>query len=205
MRQPNIIVILIDDMGARDLGCTGSSFYETPNIDQLAAEGVNFTSGYAASPVCSPARASVLTGRAPARVGITNFIAGNAVGRMFGAPYHFHLPRTERTIASALREAGYQTWHVGKWHLGGKAEGSMPTDHGFEVNVGGNHHGGLYHIPTVYFAPWVGRDGSTFPGLEQSRPGEYMTDRLTDEAIRLIRGRQQDPRRPSTAQWISRR
>ena len=100
--QPNIIVILIDDMGARDLGCTGSTFYETPCIDQLAAEGVNFTCGYAASPVCSPARAALMTGRAPARVGITNYIPGNAQGRLLGAPYHFHLPRTERTIATAL-------------------------------------------------------------------------------------------------------
>ncbi|MBM4087394.1 MAG: hypothetical protein FJ272_21590, partial [Planctomycetes bacterium] len=202
-KQPNIIVILIDDMGARDLGCTGSTFYETPNIDRMAAEGVVCRQGYASSALCSPARASILTGRAPARVGITNYIAGNAVGRMFGAPYHFHLPRTERTIATALREAGYHTWHVGKWHLarpdrargeagGGQAQSSLPTDHGFEVNIGGSHHGGLYHIPGVYFAPWVGRDGSTLPALEESRPGEYLTDRLTDEAIRLIRAKPDD-------------
>lgn len=187
MAQPNIIVILIDDMGARDLGCTGSTFYETPNIDRLAAEGVNFAHGYCASPICSPARAAVMTGRAPARVGITNYIPGNAVSRTFGAPYRFELPLEERTIATALREGGYHTWHVGKWHLGG--EGYLPQDHGFDVNIGGDHHGGLYHIPGVYFGPWVGRDGSTLPGLEESREGEYITDRLTEEAIRLIRGK----------------
>lgn len=189
MASPNIIVILVDDMGARDLGCTGSTFYETPNIDRLAAEGVNFTCGYAASALCSPARAAVMTGRAPARVGITNYIPGNAMGRLLGAPYHFHLPRKNRTIATALSEAGYHTWHVGKWHLGGADEKSLPTDHGFEVNIGGDHHGGLYHIPGVYYAPYVGRDGSVLPGLEESREGEYLTDRLTDEAIGLIRSR----------------
>ena len=186
MAQPNIIVILIDDMGVRDLGCTGSTFYETPHIDRLAAGGVNLTQGYAASSLCSPARAAILTGRAPARVGITNYIPGNGSGRLQGPAYHHALPRRERTIATALRAGGYHTWHVGKWHLGGT--GSLPTDHGFEVNIGGDHHGGLYQVPGVYFGPWVGRDGATLPGLEQAEPGEYMTDRLTSEAIRLIRG-----------------
>jgi arylsulfatase A-like enzyme len=168
MPQPNILVILIDDMGVRDLGCTGSTFYETPHIDRLAAGGVNLTQGYAASSLCSPARAAILTGRCPARVGITNYIPGNGMGRLRGPEYHHALPLSERTIATALREGGYHTWHVGKWHLGGK--GSMPTDHGFEVNIGGDHHGGLYQIPGVYYGPWVGRDGSTLPGLEQSEP-----------------------------------
>jgi arylsulfatase A-like enzyme len=186
MRQPNIIVILIDDMGVRDLGCTGSTFYETPHIDRLAGSGVNLTQGYAASSLCSPARAALLTGRCPARVGITNYIPGNGIGRLRGPAYHHALPASERTIASALREGGYHTWHVGKWHPGGT--GSLPTDRGFEVNIGGNHHGGLYHIPGVYFAPWTGRDGSKLPGLEQSVPGEYLTDRLTTEAISLIQG-----------------
>ena len=187
MPQPNIIVVLIDDMGVRDLGCTGSTFYETPHIDRLAAGGVNLTQAYAASSLCSPARAAILTGRAPARVGITNYIPGNGSGRLRGPAYHHALPRSERTLPTALHEGGYHTWHVGKWHLGG--EGSLPTDHGFEVNLGGDHHGGLYHIPGVYFAPWVGRDGATLPGLEHAEPGEYMTDRLTSEAIRLIRGK----------------
>lgn len=191
-QQPNIIIILIDDMGARDLGCTGSTFYETPRIDRLAAEGVNFTCGYAASPVCSPARAALMTGRAPARVGITNYIPGNAQGRMLGAPYHFHLPHTERTIATALREGGYHTWHVGKWHLGGAADESLPTDHGFDVNIGGDHHGSVAGMPNVYYGPFIDREGNTLPGLEDTREGEYITDRLTNEAINLIRNKQDD-------------
>lgn len=184
MPRPNILLILIDDLGVRDLGCTGSSFHETPHLDRLAAEGVLLTQGYAASSLCSPARAAILTGRCPARVGITNYIPGNGMGRLRGPPYHHALPRTERTIATALREAGYHTWHVGKWHLGGA--GALPTDHGFEVNIGGDHHGSVGHIPGAHFAPWRGRDGTTLPGLERSEPGEYLTDRLTSEAIRLI-------------------
>jgi len=186
MPQPNIIVILVDDLGVRDLGCTGSDFYETPNLDRLAAAGVNLTQGYAASALCSPARAAIMTGRAPARVGITNYIPGNGIGRLRGPAYHHSLPLSERTIATALRQGGYHTWHVGKWHLGGK--GSLPTDHGFEVNIGGDQRGSAAGFPGVYFGPWVARDGSTPPGLEHSAPGEYLTDRLTDEAIRLIRG-----------------
>jgi len=198
-QQPNILLILIDDMGVRDLGCTGSTFYETPNLDRFAAAGVNCTEGYAASALCSPARAAILTGRCPARVGITNYIAGNAVSRMFGPEYHHHLPRTERTLATALGAAGYHTWHVGKWHLGGEAQDSLPTDHGFDVNIGGGHHGGLYHIPNVYYAPWIGRDSSMLPGLDAGRDGEYLTDRLTDEAIRLIR--EKPDNRPFFLHW----
>jgi len=185
MPQPNIIVILIDDMGVRDLGCTGSSFYETPHLDRLAAGGVNLTQGYAASALCSPARAAIMTGRCPARVGITNYIPGNGIGRLRGPEYHHALPRGERTIATALREGGYHTWHIGKWHLGGA--GSLPTDHGFEVNIGGDQRGSAAGFPGVYFGPWASRDGTTPPGLEHSAPGEYLTDRLTDEAIGLIR------------------
>lgn len=187
MPQPNLIVILIDDMGVRDLGCTGSDFYETPHLDALAADGVNLTQGYAASALCSPARAAIMTGRAPARVGITNYIPGNGIGRLCGPAYHHALPRSERTIATALREGGYHAWHVGKWHLGGT--GALPTDHGFEINIGGDHHGSVAHLCKPYFGPFIGRDGSVLPGLEHSVPGEYITDRLTDEAIRLIRGK----------------
>jgi arylsulfatase A-like enzyme len=182
-------VILIDDLGVRDLGCTGSTFYETPNLDRMAAEGVRFTNAYAASSLCSPARAAIMTGRHPVRVDITNYIPGRGMGRLVGPRYRHELSLDERTVAAALRDGGYQTWHVGKWHLGGT--GFLPTDHGFDVNLGGNHQGALYHCG--YFAPWVGRrDGSTLPGLEHAEPGEYMTDRLTDESIRLIRQRRKD-------------
>ncbi len=172
--KPNIIFILIDDMGWRDLGCMGSSFYETPNLDQLAADGMLFSDAYAACPVCSPTRASIMTGKYPASVGITNFIGGNAKGQLLDAPYLQQLPLEEKTIASALRENGYRTWHVGKWHLG--QEPFYPQHHGFDVNVGGCHFG---HPPT-YWSPYG------IENLADGPDGEYLTDRLTDEAIALV-------------------
>ena len=173
--RPNLLFILIDDMGWRDLGCYGSTFYETPHLDRMAAEGVRFTDAYASCPVCSPTRASVMTGRYPARVGITNFIAGNAWGKLMGVPYFTALPVEERTVAQELREAGYATWHVGKWHLG--PDGHWPRDFGFDVNVGGCDKG---HPPS-YFSPY------RIPTLAEGPEGEYLTDRLTDEAIALVR------------------
>jgi len=188
--KPHVVVILIDDLGVRDLGCTGSTFYETPRLDRMAAEGVQFDNAYAASSLCSPARAAILTGRHPVRVDITNYIGGRGMGRMIGPRYRDSLDRKERTVAAALRDGGYQTWHVGKWHLGG--EGSLPTDHGFDVNIGGHCNGALYHCG--YFAPWRigwGVEGP-LPGLEDAPKGQYITDRLTDEAIGLIRKRRAD-------------
>src|SRR5699024_10722267 len=131
-RQPNVIMVVVDDLGWRDLGCTGSDFYETPHIDALAARGVRFSQAYAAAPNCSPTRASLLTGRAPARVGMTHQAGGHNVGRLCDVPSFRELPRQEFTLARALRSHGYQTWHVGKWHLGGRR--SWPDRHGFEVN-----------------------------------------------------------------------
>jgi arylsulfatase A-like enzyme len=177
VRRPNFIFILIDDMGWRDLGCCGSSFYETPNLDQLAAEGVRFTDAYAACPVCSPSRASILSGKYPARVGVTDFIGGNSRGRLISSPYTDHLPLEEFNLARALKEAGYRTWHVGKWHLGG--EPYLPEQQGFDANVGGWSWG---HPRDGYFSPYGN------PRLADGPEGEYLTDRLTDEAIRLIRG-----------------
>jgi arylsulfatase A-like enzyme len=168
----------MDDMGWRDLACTGSTFYETPNLDRLAAEGMRFTQAYASCPVCSPTRASILTGRYPARVGVTDWIGAHARGKLIDAPYVDHLPLTETCLARPLREAGYQTWHVGKWHLG--EEAYWPERHGFDANVGGCHWGAPWH---GYFSPYGG-----LPTLSDGPAGEYLTDRLTDEAIRLIRG-----------------
>lgn len=185
--RPNIILILTDDLGWRDLACYGSTFYETPHLDRLAAEGMTFTDAYAASPVCSPARASILTGKYPARVGVTDWIDWNknlhpCRGRLVDAPYVDHLPLTEKSLAAALREAGYQTWHVGKWHLGESPY--QPENHGFEVNIGGCHWGSPRN---GYFSPWG------LPNLAEGPAGEYLTDRLTDEAIRLIRARGDRP------------
>lgn len=173
-RPPNIIFILIDDMGWMDLSCQGSAFYETPNIDRLARQGMRFTSAYASCPVCSPTRASIMTGQYPARVGITNYIPGRETGRVLDVPYLHYLPRTHKTVAAALREGGYRTWHVGKWHLGNRPY--WPQHHGFDVNIGGWEGGG----PRAYFSPYGN------PMLPDGPEGEYLTDRLTDEAIRLV-------------------
>lgn len=172
--RPNIVLVLIDDMGWRDLGCYGSSFYETPNIDALAARGMRFTEAYAAAPVCSPTRASLMSGKYPARVGITQYIGGHGVGRLADVPYFHGLPENEFSLARALREGGYRTWHVGKWHLGDARH--WPERHGFDVNIGGCALGS----PTTYFSPYG------ILTLEDGPPGEYLTDRLTNEAIRLV-------------------
>lgn len=174
-RRPNIVLILVDDLGWRDVGCYGSNFYETPTLDRLATEGMLFTDAYAAAPVCSPTRASLLTGKYPARVGVTQWIGGHGVGRLSDVPYFPFLPSGEYTLARALRDAGYQTWHVGKWHLG--ARESWPDRHGFDVNIGGCEWGSPTH---GYFSPYG------CPTLTEGAAGEYLTDRLTDEAIALI-------------------
>ena len=190
MKKPNIIFILIDDMGWKDLSCCGSTFYETPHIDQLAAQGMRFTDAYASCPVCSPTRASVMTGKYPATVGITDWInwGGSlhpARGRLIDVPYLKDLPTSEHTVAGTLKEAGYATWHVGKWHLGG--EGHMPQDHGFDVNIGGCQTGSPGH--GGYFSPW------SIPVLENADvpEGTYLTDYLTDQAIEQIRNKGEAP------------
>ena len=179
--RPNILFILADDLGWRDLGCYGSSFHETPHLDRLAGQGMVFTDAYAACPVCSPTRASILTGRYPARVGVTDFIDWGGrthplKGRLVDAPYIRHLPLEEKSLASALGAGGYAPWHVGKWHLGG--EEFYPQRHGFEVNVGGCMIGGPWK---GYFAPWQ------LPGLEEGPDGAYLDDHLTNRAVELIR------------------
>ncbi len=174
--KPNIVFILIDDMGWRDLTCYGSTFYETPNIDKLCKDGMFFTDAYASCPVCSPTRASILTGKYPANVGITNYIKGRSIGKLLDVPYIDHLPDTEISLAKSLKEGGYNTWHVGKWHLGGRPY--FPEDHGFDVNIGGCHWG---HPKNGYFSPWG------IETLSDGINGEYLTDRLTDEAICLIK------------------
>ncbi len=181
VKQPNIIFVLIDDMGWKDLGCQGSTFYETSNIDKLAEEGLRFTDAYAACPVCSPTRASILSGKYPANVGVTNFISAQHVhdpprGKLIDAPYIDHLPLKEKSLAAALKDGGYQTWHIGKWHLG--TESYYPDKHGFDINIGGCHKGAPGKAG--YFSPWA------IPTLENGPEGEYLTDRLTDEAIKLI-------------------
>src|SRR6266550_2343308 len=147
-RPPNILFILADDLGWSDLGVYGSSFYETPNLDRLASQGMRFTDAYAACPVCSPTRASLLTGKYPARVGLTDYLYGKTQGKLLPAPYLDHLPLEEVTLPEVLKQKGYATWHVGKWHLGGEAY--FPDKQGFDVNVAGSGAGS----PHTYFSPW---------------------------------------------------
>jgi arylsulfatase A-like enzyme len=183
-RLPNVVVFLVDDLGWRDLGCYGSPFYETPHVDRLAESGVRFTHAYAACHVCSPTRASILTGKSPATLHLTDWLPGRRdfpFQKLKNAPIVQHLPFREITIAEALKEHGYATLLVGKWHLG--EEPSGPLKHGFDVQIPRWNKG---WPNTGYHAPFE-LDGLT------DAPGDYLTDRLTDEALRLIEAHQDRP------------
>ena len=180
-KQTNFLFFLVDDMGWADIGANGSKFHETPNIDRLAKSGMRFTQGYAAGSVCSPTRASIMTGRHPVRVDITDWIPGQS-NRKTNPLLHpddlSHLPLAEVTITEALKEHGYQTFFAGKWHLGNK--GQWPTDQGFDINIGGHHRGSP---PGGYYSPWSN------PALKAKQPGEYLTERLTDESVKFLEER----------------
>lgn len=188
----NIVLFLIDDLGWRDLGCQGSTYYRTPAIDRLAREGVRFTDAYAACAVCTPTRAAILTGKYPARLLMTNWTPDgrwDPKSPLREARFLRDLPLEEITLAEALREAGYRTASIGKWHLGGPPF-SLPEHHGFDLNVGGNAHG----APGDFFFPYEGDWAIPTTGLRarwnvlsDGRPGEYLTERLTDEAVSFIR------------------
>ncbi len=190
-RRPNIVLIYIDDLGWRDVSFMGSRYYETPNIDRLADGGAAFTAAYANAPNCAPSRASLLTGLYPPRHGIYTVgdpERGDASRRaLIPAPNRTALDTSLVTIAEALRSLGYATAHVGKWHLGGA--GSLPTDHGFDVNVAGDQRG----QPPGYFYPYKRWQNQLqfLPG--EGEPGEYLTDRLTDEALEFIERERERP------------
>ena len=183
-RRPNVVFFLVDDLGWRDLGCYGSEFYETPNIDRFAEQGVRFTQAYAACHVCSPTRASIMTGRYPARLQLTDWLPGRrefAFQKLKNAKIHDHLPGREVTIAEALKKHGYHTAHIGKWHLGEEPFG--PRQQGFDIQVPRWNKGwprAGYHAPFRL-------DG--LKGVE----GEYLTDRLTDEAEQFIEASKDRP------------
>ena len=176
----NIVVILVDDLGRNDLACYGSTFYETPNLDKLAKESVIFTSGYAAHPVCSPTRAAIMTGKNPCRkeINITDWIKGERRKheKLLGPEMNYNLPLKEVTIAETLQKAGYATWFIGKWHLG-ETKKYWPKAQGFDVNVGGYSNGSPRG---GYYSPYKN------PMLKDGPKGEYLTDRLTSDAISLI-------------------
>ena len=180
-KQTNFLFFLVDDMGWADIGANGSKFHETPHIDKLAASGIRFTQGYAACPVCSPTRASIMTGRHPVRVDITDWIPGqgnHANNKLLHPQDRNNLALEEVTIAEQLKTHGYQTFFAGKWHLG--SEGHWPEDQGFDINIGGHHRGSP---PGGYYAPW------TNPALKANKPGEYLTERLTEESIKFLEQR----------------
>jgi len=182
-KKPNFVFILIDDMGWRDAGCYGSKFYETPNIDRLAGEAMRFTNAYAASPVCSPTRASILTGKYPARLGLTDWFGEDKwhpKGKLQTPQIAQQLPLEEVTVAEALKAAGYITASIGKWHLGG--EPYVPENQGFDINIGGSDIG----FPPAYFYPYRNKNNLAIDKISGGREGEYLTDRLTDEAVKFI-------------------
>lgn len=176
--KPNIVFILADDLGWADLGCYGSTFYETPNLDKLANQGMRFTDAYAACSVCSPTRASILTGKYPARLHITDWLPGQPDRpnqRLRRPDFRKFLPLEEGTIAKALKADGYQTAFIGKWHLGESSD-YYPEHQGFDLNIAGC---GMGH-PSSYFSPY------RIPNLPDGSSGEYLNDRLTDEALKFI-------------------
>lgn len=188
---PNVVFMIADDLGQRDLGCYGSAFYETPNLDRLAKQGARFTNGYAACPVCSPTRAAVQTGRWPQRTGITDYIGAALKPELWKrntlllpAPYQDRLAHEEITMAEMMKSAGYATFFAGKWHLG--MEGWYPENQGYDINKGGVEKGGPYG-PGKYFTPYAN------PRLSDGPPGEHIADRLAAETCQFI---EQNKNRP---------
>ena len=175
-KRPNVVFILVDDLGFMDIGANNPNcFYETPHIDQLAKSGMRFTNGYAANPVCSPTRYSILTGKYPTRVGATNYFSGRRSGLFKSAPLHSNMPLAEVTLAESFKTEGYRTAFLGKWHLG-PTETHWPKAQGFDVNIGGWRAG----MPRSFFSPYKN------PKLPDGPKGEHLTARLADETIKTI-------------------
>tara|TARA_R110002126_G_scaffold72364_1_gene180922 strand:+ start:107914 stop:109503 length:1590 start_codon:yes stop_codon:yes gene_type:complete len=190
-KKPNILFVLVDDLGLKDLGFAGSQYYETPNIDQLASKSTIFTQGYAGSRVCSPSRATIMTGKFTARHGITNWIGEksgkdwrkmNRHDKLLPAEYVHNLAQEDITLAETMKDNGYKTFFAGKWHLGDK--GSYPEDHGFEINIGGWDKGGPVG---GYFSPFKN------PQLEDKQDGENLTIRLANETVNFISHNKENP------------
>ena len=181
--RPNVVFFLVDDLGYMDIGAYNpNSFYETPNCDRIAAAGCRFTNGYAANPVCSPTRYSIMTGRHPSRPDATNFFSGRRSGRFLPAPLHDRMDLNEETLAEAFREAGYKTCFAGKWHLGPTPE-FWPTKQGFDVNFGGHSRG----MPRSFFSPYHN------PRLSDGPKGEHLPERLAADCAQFITSHKTEP------------
>ena len=186
-RLPNVVVFVVDDLGYMDIGANNPNcFYDTPSIDRFAESAMRFTDGYAANPVCSPTRYSLMTGRYPTRVGATNFFSGNRPGKFRGAKLNNRMPLDEITLAQALKTKGYATFFAGKWHLG-PSEEYYPQNRGFDVNAGGWRAGGPY-TGNKYFAPFAN------PELKpESEEGDHLPDRLANDTVDFIRTNSDKP------------
>lgn len=183
-RAPNVIMVIVDDLGWNDLAYAGSTFYETPHIDAFKEECVHFTNAYSAGSVCSPTRASIMTGMHPSRLNITDWIPGRNPPNtpLLGPEDLDALELKEETIAEILKSNGYKTFFAGKWHLG--SEGYHPEEQGFEINLGGHDKGSP---PGGYYVPYKN------PKLTDGPEGEYLPDRLTDETISYIENAGEEP------------
>ena len=188
---PNILLIVADDLGWRDIRCYGNDLVETPNLDQLANEGIRFSNAYASCTVCSPTRAALLTGKNPVTVNITDYIPGKQFERnsrgitptekLLVPEFNHELPLQDTTLAEILKTAGYTTISIGKWHLGG--EGYLPVNQGFDINIAGNHKG----MPPSYYYPYTAeRFNFEITHLELNDDSLYLTDRLGNEAVQFI-------------------
>jgi arylsulfatase A len=186
--RPNFLILFVDDMGWSDLAVTGSDLYETPSIDKLAADGMQFNTTYSACTVCSPSRAAMMTGMYPGRTNVTDWIRGHQRpwAKLAVPDWTMQLDHEHTSIAEALKASGYKTAHVGKWHLMPTGEANqndyMPTRHGFDINIGGNEYG----APPTYFHPYVRGERTLGPMPEGGTDGDYLTDRLTDEALGIL-------------------
>ena len=204
VQSPNLILINVDDLGWKDLGCYGSDVYETPNIDKLARNGLKFTNAYSACAVCSPTRAAIMTGRYPARLGVTDWIRARFQGgkipkdkknpsgwvgsknkKVLCPQNALWMELEEVTIAEKLKEDGYATCHIGKWHLG--ADNWYPEKQGFDENYGGCDYG----QPPSYFDPFKNKRLDGIYGLPGKKQGQYLTDRECNEAVMFIKKNRQ--------------
>jgi arylsulfatase A-like enzyme len=182
-RPPNVILLLVDDMGYADIGAYGNTYHLTPNIDQLAAKGMRFTDAYAAAPNCSPTRGSIMTGRYPARTGVTQYLPGNVLphAKLLQPELPLGLPTSETVIAEPLKQVGYATASIGKWHLGGGRY--APENRGFDVNFAGGH----WNAHQSMFAP------HPFVEVPGANDGDYLTDDLTRAALEFIETNREQP------------